>query len=115
MTICVLGIPPSKKNSRIMNWKQRKSLPSREYENWIDSAVMQIRICTGNRCLAVPVRVQATFYRDLRADLDNLVSAFADALQRAGALKNDRQIREWSAKLIADKSKPRIEAVIEAA
>ncbi len=114
MTITVVGTPPSKKNSRIKNKRTGYDGPSAKYMGWIDSAVLQIRICAGTQKFDKPVRIEAVFYRDARADLDNLLASFGDALQKAGTLKNDRLIREWRARLVTDKSRPRIEAEIEA-
>jgi Holliday junction resolvase RusA-like endonuclease len=61
-----------------------------------------------------PIHVRALFYRSKNfSDLDNLCSAVGDALQRSGAIANDKLIHSWdgSRKLI-DKLNPRVEVEV---
>jgi crossover junction endodeoxyribonuclease RusA len=66
------------------------------------------------RCLAGPVRLSLSFYRDSAqpCDLDNLVKLVSDALNGI-AFKDDRQVVVLSALKAIDRENPRTEVAIE--
>lgn len=111
------GIPKPKGNSRQF-WKihgRRTPIiaPSAAFLAWQSGAKWQIALLRLGAPLTVPVRVEAVFYRDARADIDNLCKALGDVLQHCGVLKNDRQIVQWSARREKPEGRPRVEVVIE--
>lgn len=96
MTFVIHGETPSKKNSRILNTKTKKSFPNQKYNEWHGSAVAGIlsalrkgeaeRVPAGSR-----VEVTLMFYHgDLkRRDSDNQCSSVLDTLTDSGVLEDD--------------------------
>ena len=96
MVFTIYGETPSKKNSRVLNTKTRRSFPNKRYAQWHDSAVAQVfsalqngeiqKIPLGSR-----VELTLTFYHgDLkRRDSDNQTSSVLDTLTDAGILEDD--------------------------
>ena len=92
MTFTIVGETPSKKNSRILNTKTKRSFPNQNYVRWHGSAVTQIRL---QKVPPVPIgkRVEITFtfyHGDLkRRDSDNQTASVLDTLTDAGILPDD--------------------------
>lgn len=119
-TATIAGIPRPKGNSRqvwrIRGKRQVIQAPSKEFLAWQNAAGPQLNLAKAAQRLrepiAVPVIVRATFYRDARADVDNLCKALGDCLQHCGVLKNDRLIREWAVRRSPPEGNPRVEVEI---
>jgi Holliday junction resolvase RusA-like endonuclease len=89
--------------------------PSDQNRQWTATALPQLRLVVAGRDpLTVDVNVAAVFYRDAdRGDATGYMQALADALQEAGVLKNDEQIKSWDGtRLRVDRTNPRIEVEI---
>jgi len=123
------GVPRTAKNSQriAMNKKTGKRfiIAGKSAGTWGESAVGQLMEQyahlrhrakgTTGYSITEDVHVKALIYRDRRTgDLDNFQHAIGDALQKAGVIKNDKQIESWdgSRKLI-DRENPRVEIEIE--
>ena len=77
-----------------------------------NSFVMQAQAQKNGEPLKGLLSLRATiYYPDNRHDLED--SMLCDALQKAGIIKNDRQIVEKILYKKFDKEKPRIELIIE--
>lgn len=65
--------------------------------------------------LVQDVNCRAVFYRHAEVgDANGFYQALADFLQKAGIVKNDRQIKQWDgARLRKDRDNPRIEVWLE--
>jgi Holliday junction resolvase RusA-like endonuclease len=116
------GTPKPKGNSRQV-WKIRGEkttvmAPSKAFLAWQRGAELQLNFAKAAQRLrqpiAVPVCIHATFFRDARADVDNLCKALGDVLQHAGVLANDRLIVEWVARRMPPEGRPRVQLVVEA-
>ena len=85
------GSVPSKKNQRI-NTREGKSFPSKEFEQWQEDAMWQVRAQVRNLRIYVPVAIEVTvlFGRNSRADLDNRLTSILDMLVEAMVLRDDR-------------------------
>lgn len=128
MRLTILGTPSSKGNSRqVWRVKGKRRVviaPSKKFLTWQEDATLQIKASLhfwkaryaaegrGQIPIDEPVSIAATFYRDARADLDNLQKALGDVLQHAGVLKNDRQIKGWVSILRPHNGNPRVELEI---
>jgi Holliday junction resolvase RusA-like endonuclease len=119
----IVGQPRPKGNSRQV-WKTRgqtviKLAPSRDFLTWQRHAKLQLNLVKAAQGIRepidVPLRVHATFFRDARADVDNLCKALGDVLQHAGVIKNDRLIVEWIACRRPPDGQPRVHVLLEAA
>lgn len=112
----VYGAPRTKKTSNriVRAGRRRYVLPSEPHQRWFCSALPQLKAQWRRLPLSVPVGVRAIFYRDRAAgDLCNYMQALADALERAGVVKNDRLIGSWDgSRLRKDAARPRIEVTI---
>jgi Holliday junction resolvase RusA-like endonuclease len=84
------GNVPSKKNSRI-NRGDGKSFPSKNYIDWENDALKQVRAQTRQRFLK-PVSVEVIIYfgTNARADLDNRLTSILDMLVDALVLQDDK-------------------------
>lgn len=96
MTFTIHGETPSKKNSRILNTKTKKSFPNRRYVEWHDMAVAEIMACIarGDAERVPPgkrVALMLTFYHgdERKRDDDNQLSSVLDTLVDAGILADD--------------------------
>lgn len=109
--------PVTKKNSQQI-WRGRNGRPfvvgSNQSRAWQESAVAHLKRQWTEAPLTHDVNVRARFYRERAAgDLINYCQALADALEKAGVLKNDRQIAAWDgSRLDKDAAHPRTELVI---
>lgn len=83
------GNVPSKKNQRI-NRGDGKSFPSKNFVQWQDDALKQVRMQTRHRFL-VPVQVEVIIYfATLRkADVDNRLTSILDMLVEALVIRDD--------------------------
>ena len=80
----------SKKNSRVINFKLKRSFPSAAYTKWHEAAVAELLLqkqgFTTEKCKIV----MKFFYGDLvRRDIDNGTSSVFDTLVDAGILLDD--------------------------
>lgn len=84
------GAIPSKKNQRI-NTQSGRSFPSKEFTDWQESAIVQIRQQTRKRFL-VPVELEVVciFGRRTVSDLDNRLTSIMDMLHEALVIRDDR-------------------------
>lgn len=83
------GAVPSKKNQRI-NTKSGMSFPSREFTDWQNDALKQVRIQTRKRFLApVEIEVVCIFGRKTVCDLDNRLCSIMDMLKEALVIRDD--------------------------
>jgi Holliday junction resolvase RusA-like endonuclease len=114
------GVPAPKGNSRQV-WRikgKRRVImaPSPKFLNWQGAAKWQLNLAKTRAGLrapfVVPVKVDATFYRDARADVDNLCKALGDVLQHCGIIHNDRLIHEWAVRRKPPEGRPRVEFTI---
>lgn len=88
--ITLQGSVPSKKNSRI-NTSDGKSFPSKDFVQWQDNSLKDVRRQTRERFLK-PVCIEVIIYfgSDARADLDNKVTSILDMLVDAMVLPDDK-------------------------
>jgi Holliday junction resolvase RusA-like endonuclease len=92
MKLIVEGETPAKKNSKIRT-RTGCMIPSKQYQAWHESAMLQIRAMTiGHEAIGYPVSVSLSFFHgDLRRrDSDNGTSSILDTLVDAGVLKDDK-------------------------
>lgn len=84
------GNVPSKKNSRART-RTGVSIPSKAYQDWEKSAILQVRQQTRERFFE-PVGVEVVIYfgTNARADLDNRVTSILDMLVEAIVLRDDK-------------------------
>lgn len=90
LEIRLAGAIPSKKNQRI-NTKEGKSFPSKEFSDWQNDAIKQVRLQTRKRFL-VPVELEVVclFGRRTVSDLDNRLTSILDMLHEALVIRDDR-------------------------
>lgn len=83
------GNVPSKKNSRI-NTKDGKSFPSKDFSQWQNDALKQVRAQTRQRFIGLVHLEVIIYFATLgRADTDNKVTSLLDMLVEALVLKDD--------------------------
>lgn len=83
------GNVPSKKNSRI-NTRDGKSFPSKDFTNWQDDAITQVRRQNRERFRGhVQIELVIYFATLGKADTDNKVTSILDMLVEALVLKDD--------------------------
>ena len=83
MKIILQGETPSKKNSRIMNTKTKRSFPNPRYTEWHDLAILQVRLQLKGWKAPVPCSIKVTFFHGdkHRRDSDNAMSSILDMLK----------------------------------
>lgn len=83
------GTVPSKKNSRI-NTRDGKSFPSKDFSDWHDDALVEVRRQTRERFFGL-VQIEVILYFGTlgRADTDNKVTSILDMLVDAIVLTDD--------------------------
>lgn len=115
VVLTVKGKPTSKKTgARQVYGKGRMiPIPSKDYVAYERSACLQLATQYKAPPIEDPCHVTARFYRDNRADVDNLAGGLFDILQKAGVLKNDRVVYGLTAtKSGACDGDPRVEVFI---
>ncbi len=79
--------------------------------NW-DAFILQAQVLwNGKPQIVADTVVRVTFYRrdKTRVDTTNLASAFADILEHAGVVSNDRFLHVWADPVKHDKKNPRVQ------
>lgn len=91
MEFTLQGETPSKKNSRIMNTKTKRSFPNPRYVEWHDLAIAQMRSQIHGYKAPIPCSITITFIHGdkRRRDSDNGVSSIMDMLKDAGVIIDD--------------------------
>lgn len=109
----IQGIPRTKKNSQriIVIGGKRAVLQSRQYLSWEAPAVFQLQAQRHGFVWNIPVNMRAIVYRDRAVgDLLNYLAAISDVLEKAGVVKNDRQIVSLDgSRMLVDRQRPRVE------
>lgn len=119
--ITIVSAPRTKKTSNRLVWAggRQRVLPSKPFEDWNKGAQWQIAKWKSENRHTKPiessVNCRAIFYRDAeRGDAVGYYQSIADALQEAGIIKNDSQVKSWDgSRLRKDALNPRIELIIE--
>jgi Holliday junction resolvase RusA-like endonuclease len=114
--IKIPGRPVPKKNNMVARCVNGKPLltQSKAYRDYEKAALLSLADYQGPR-FSGPVQVRASYWLadNRRPDLNNLMAATADILEKAGILKNDRDIVSWDGSRIMGVSpEPRTEIVI---
>ena len=120
LTFTILGPPRTKGNSpRIAQTRtgRRFVLPSKASEIWENAAIAQVQVRMhryhgttfheGQRW-----NCRALIYRERNGpgDASNYYKAIGDALERGGAVTNDRYIASWNGSdVLLDRKNPRVE------
>ena len=91
MKIVIQGETPSKKNSRIMNTKTKRSFPNPRYVEWHDYAILQVRSQLQGWKAPIPCSISVTFIHGdkRRRDSDNGMSSILDMLKDNGTIEDD--------------------------
>lgn len=92
MKLTIKGETPAKKNSKIRT-RTGCMIPSKQYQAWHESAMLQIRAQTaGHDTVCYPVIITLYFFHgDMRRrDSDNGTSSILDTLVDAGILSDDK-------------------------
>lgn len=91
VTFTLQGETPSKKNSRIMNTKTKRSFPNPRYVEWHDLAIAQMRSQIHDYKAPEKCFVSVKFIHGdkRRRDSDNGVSSIMDMLKDAGVIIDD--------------------------
>ena len=91
MEFTILGATPSKKNSRILNTKTKRSFPNPRYKEWHDYAILQTRSQLQGWKAPVPCSIVVTFFHadKHRRDSDNAMSSILDMLKDNGTIIDD--------------------------
>lgn len=91
VALTVHGVSCSKKTgARIIFAKGRAiPIPAKKYVSYEASAVAELATQYRREPIATPCHIVARFYRDNRADVDNLAGGLLDILQKAKVIKND--------------------------
>ena len=99
MTSVTLTIPlPPSLNNIFFNRPHGGRSKTTEYKNWVELASWEIRK-QRPKMIEGDAAIHLTIERpNAQSDLDNRIKAVLDALQKAGVLKNDRQIVDLHAK-----------------
>ncbi len=114
MTFLVYGAVRSKKNSQRIVRKRDGTpfiLQSKQHNAWAAKAIPQMRAqMDGSPSITTPVNMSCVIYTDRwGADLLNLLASISDALEEAGAVKNDRLIVSLNdCRMLKDADNPRV-------
>jgi Holliday junction resolvase RusA-like endonuclease len=110
----IQGQMPRKSNSRrIVRINNRpKNIKSADAINWMTSAVLQIQVALREYAVDAPYTLPVALYADIyyrsgRSDLSS--ELLMDSLERAGLIKNDRQIKHQSISGYVDRHEPRVD------
>ena len=107
MNFIISGEPCSKANSRIMIVAKgkRRCIKSTQAQKYVDSFLRQAKAMHFYPIVDDAKLICNIYYSSYRKDLDE--SLIMDCLQKAGMLKNDRQIKEKHIYHHIDKKYPR--------
>lgn len=114
MKLTVLGALKSKANSRRMVRSGNRTLfiKSKGAMEFVEGAEWQLRAQYKGEPIESNIKLDLDiYYPNNRSDLSP--ELFFDCLQRAGVIKNDKQIMEYSCRKLLDKNKPRVECELE--
>jgi len=116
--LVITGQPATKKNSQLLRCVRGKPVvvQSKLYRQYEKSALLQLKDYKGPR-FSGPVSVTAKYWLkdNRRPDLNNLMAATADILEKSGIITNDRNIVSWDGSRIMGVSpNPRAEITIKA-
>ncbi len=115
MRLVVLGAPATKKNSQRIVTRKRDGrnfiMQSSQSCDWQKTAAEQICAQRRGLCFGYPVAMVAVVYRKRASgDLLNYLAAVSDALEKGGAVTNDRLIvRLDGCRMDKDAINPRVE------
>ena len=117
--LTIPGQPATKKNSQVARCVNGKPLviQSKAYRAYEKAALKALLAYQGERFLG-PVAVTVAYWLkdNRRPDLTNLLQATADILEKAGVIRDDRNIVSWDGSRIMGVSpNPRTEITIRAA
>lgn len=117
-TLTIPGTPATKKNSMVARCVNGKPLllQSRSYRAYEKAALQVLKGYAGPR-FSGPVQVTARYWLKTtrRPDLNNLMASTGDILEKAGIIRNDRDIWSWDGSRIEGCSpNPRTEVTIVA-
>lgn len=117
--IIIPGGPATKKNSQVIRCYNGKPvvIQSKSYRTYEKAALKALQPYQ-NLKFSGPVEVTALYWLkdNRRPDLNNLMAATADILEKAGIVKNDRDIISWDgSRIMGTSPNPRAEIVIRAA
>ena len=110
----IRGRPRPKKNNQIAT-KQRFIIQNKEYREYEKDAIRQVKGQYLERPIQNRVFVAIKYYlADGReADLPNMDNAICDILERAGVVKNDKQVIAcYSKKVAINRRNPRAEVIV---
>ena len=117
MTFVLYGETPSKKNSRVLNTRTRRSFPNKRYAEWHDHAVLQVRSQARGYKAPLPCSIVIKFWHgDKRIrDSDNMLSSILDMLIDSGILLDDRweYVPHKEVFDFYERGKPRCEIMVE--
>jgi len=115
-SIVIPGQPASKKNSQIVRCINGKPLllQSKAYRAYEKAALKALMEYQGKR-VSGPVEVTVHYWLkdNRRPDLNNLMAATADILEKAGVISNDRDIVSWDgSRIMGTSPNPRAEIIL---
>lgn len=116
--LIIPGQPATKKNSQVARCVNGKPvvLQSKAYRAYEKMALKALLACPRAEFWG-PVTVTVNYWLkdNRRPDLNNLMAATADILEKAGVIPNDREIVSWDGSRIMGVSPdPRVEITIRA-
>lgn len=103
----VYGSLVSKANSRRIT-RTGLVIKSKKALDFTNSAIRQLQYMYKSEPITENVQLELSIYYDSRRP-DLSPELFFDCLEKAGVLKNDRQIFKYTCTKLLDKDKPRIE------
>lgn len=109
MEFTIIGKIPAKKNT-LRRGKGGNFYNSARRD--MDPLVLQIKAQMGRMSASTiksDCRLSCCVYDDDRSDLNNAVTTICDLLEEAGAVKNDRLIKQIEAQKVIDGKNPRVE------
>jgi len=116
--LIIPGQPVTKKNSQVARCVNGKPviIQSKAYRAYEEMALKALLACPRAE-FSGPVEVTANYWLkdNRRPDLNNLMAATADILEKAGVIPNDREIMSWDgSRIMGTSPNPRVEITIRA-
>ncbi len=118
--IILTGRPITKKNSQriaLTKTGKRFIIQSKQYLTYENDCLWQLKTEYRGETITNQINLQALYYMPTKArpDLNNLLQATCDILQKAKVISNDKKIVSFDGSHIAgvDKVNPRTEIIIE--